>query len=126
MTIWRPLVPSVSSSDDGEAVVVNATDARSWLPVLDRSNDRWIVSPGTSPEAFTVSRFVDAPVFPRAMTTVPDATVWLALVVAVKVANVPMPARAPATPSAPRVSSSFRPVPPKTVLIMAPRTARSR
>jgi len=96
-------------------------DSKTWA-----LHDRWIVSPGTSPEAFTVSRFVDAPVFPRAMTTVPDATVWLALVVAVKVANVPMPARAPATPSAPSVSSSFRPVPPKMVLIMAPRTARWR
>ena len=85
-----------------------------------------MVSPGTRPAAFTVSRFVEAPVFPRAITIVPDATVWLALVVAVKVAKVPMPARAPATPSAPSVSSSFRPVPPKMVLIMAPRTARWR
>src|SRR5689334_21586300 len=105
MTIWSPLVPSVSSSDDGDALVVRAIEARSWLPVLDRSNERWIVSPGTRPVALTVSRLVDAPVLPRAMTTVPDDTDWLALVVDVKVANVPMPARAPATPRAPSVNS---------------------
>src|SRR2546423_13943655 len=109
MTIWRPLVVSVSSSDDGEAVVVRATEARSWLPVFVRSNERWTVSPGTRPEALTVSRLVEAPVLPRAIRTVPAATVLLALVLAVQVARAPVPAQRAPRPSAPRARRPSRP-----------------
>src|SRR5438132_3394841 len=66
-TICSPFVASVSSSEDGEAVVVSVGDpAKSIVPEFERSNARWIVSPGAAPLAFTVRRF--------AGPTVPSAT----------------------------------------------------
>jgi hypothetical protein len=62
-------------------------------------------------EAPTDSRFVDAPVAPSAIVTVPDATDWLADVELVKVAYVPRPAMAEAAPMAATESSSFRDTP---------------
>ena len=53
-----------------------------------RSTLRWIVSPGAMFDAPTVSRLVDAPVAPSAIVTVPDETLWLALVELVNVAKV--------------------------------------
>src|SRR6476646_1375210 len=61
-----------------------------------------MVSPAAMFEAPTVSRFVDAPVAPSAIVTVPEATDWLAEVELVKVAYVPRPAIE---------SSSFRDTP---------------
>lgn len=91
-TICSPFVASVSSALDVVALVVSATDARSTLPLLLSVNERCIVSPGTMFVAFTVRRFVDAPVAPSAIVTVPDDTVCEADVVLVNVANVPRPA----------------------------------
>ena len=102
MTICRPLVASVSSSELGDAVVVSTiADRLSALapPLLMRSTDRWIVSPGTTLDAPTVRRLVDAPVAPSAIETVPEEIVWLAEVELVNVANVPSPAIAAATPT---------------------------
>ncbi len=107
MTICKPFVASVSSSEVGDAVVVSVTDARLWLPEFVRSKLRCIVSPGTIPEAFTVSRFVAAPVAPNAIVTVPEATVWLADVVLVNVAKVPKPAMLAAAPITARESRIF-------------------
>src|SRR4051812_3688446 len=91
-TIWRPFVESVSSRDVGEAVVVRVgAAARSIVPPFERSNARWIVSPGATPVALTVSRLA-APTAPSAIDTVPDETVCVAVVELVKVAKVPRPA----------------------------------
>jgi hypothetical protein len=49
------------------------------------------VSPGATPEAFTFSLFVEAPVAPNAIVTVPVATECDWLVVLVKVAYAPNP-----------------------------------
>jgi hypothetical protein len=101
MTICRPLVMSVSSSELGEAVVLSTIEDRLSavpLPLLMRSTERWIVSPGTTLEAPIVRRFA-APVVPSAIETVPDEIVWLAEVELVNVANVPSPAIAAVTPT---------------------------
>jgi hypothetical protein len=66
--------------------VVSETDARLIVPWLMRSTLRWMVSPAAMFEAPTVSRFVDAPVAPSAIVTVPEPTDWLAEVELVKVA----------------------------------------
>src|SRR2546426_1831380 len=86
MTSCSPLVPSVSNSDEGLAAVVSVTDERSSDPVLERSTLRWIVSPGAMLVALTFSRFVDAPVDPSAMVTVPDEIVCETLADPVNVA----------------------------------------
>ena len=78
MTICRPLVGSVSSSELGDAVVLSTIPERLSAdepPLLTRSTDRWIVSPGTTFDAPTVRRFVDAPVDPSAIETVPEEIV---------------------------------------------------
>ena len=106
-TIWRPFVASVSSKELGLADVVSPRDARFWLPLFDRSNERWIVSPGTRPLALTVRRFVDAPVAPKAIVTVPDVTDCDADVDEVNDANVPSDATAAAAPTTPRDATSF-------------------
>jgi hypothetical protein len=54
-------------------------------------------------------RFVEAPVAPSAIATVPEDTVWLAEVELVKVAKVPRPAMLAVAPRTAIVSSSFRP-----------------
>lgn len=109
MLICRPLVASVSSSELGEAVVVRTIPERlseEPLPLLMRSAARWIVSPGTTLEAPTVSRLA-APVLPRLIETVPDEIVWLAEVELVNVANVPSPAIAATTPTTAKEPSSL-------------------
>src|SRR6478736_2055860 len=111
IAIWRPLVVSVFSSELVVALVVSETEARLIVPWLMRSTLRWMVSPAAMFEAPTVSRLVDAPVAPRPMVTVPDATDWLAEVELVKVAYVPRPAMAAAAPMAAMESSSFRDTP---------------
>src|SRR5690349_20521418 len=99
MTICRPFVPSVSSSDDGEAVVVRVgAPARSIVPVFESWKARWIVSPGAMPVAFTVRRLA-APAAPSAIVTEPLETVCVAVVELVNVANVPSPARLAAAAS---------------------------
>jgi hypothetical protein len=55
-----------------------------------------------------LSLFVEAPVAPSAIVTVPDETVWLADVELVKVANVPRPAMLAAAPSTASDASSLR------------------
>ena len=76
MTSWRPFVVSVSSSELGDAVVVSVVAARSTEPELVRSTVRCIVSPGATSVALRLSRFVEAPVAPRATVTVPVASVF--------------------------------------------------
>src|SRR5262245_15446561 len=66
-----------------------------------------MVSPGAIAFASTLRRFVDAPVAPRAIVTVPELTVWLADVELVKVANVPSPAMLAVAPSTAAVASSL-------------------
>src|SRR5438105_101559 len=56
-------------------------------------------------------RFVEAPVAPSAIVTVPVAIVWLCDVVLVKVAYVPRPAMLAAAPSSATVASSFGVIP---------------
>src|SRR5437660_6716024 len=107
MTICRPATASLSSTEVGLAVVVIAIAARSLPPVLARSNERWIVSPATTPVALTVNRLVDAPVAPNAIVTLADVTDCDADVVDVNVAYVPMPAAAAATPRTTSVQSSL-------------------
>src|SRR6476659_8181061 len=107
MTICRPLVASVSSREDGEAVVVRVgAEARSIDPPFERSNARWIVSPGATPVALTVRRLA-APTAPSATESVPLDTVCVALVELVKVANVPRPAIAAAEARTASDSRSF-------------------
>jgi hypothetical protein len=77
ITIWSPLVASVSRSELGDAVVVRVTEARSSDPEFVRSTLRWSVSPGASPVAPMSSLFVAAPVAPSAIVTVPDEIEWL-------------------------------------------------
>src|SRR5207244_13596838 len=84
-------------------------EARLIVPGLVRSTLRWSVSPGASAVASRLRRFVEAPVAPRAIVTVPEATVWLAEVELVKVAKVPSPAMLAVAPRTAIVSSSFRP-----------------
>src|SRR6266516_5045975 len=74
-----------------------------------RSTLRSIVSPGAIAVASTLRRFVEAPAAPRAIVTVPEATVWLADVELVKVANVPRPAMLAVAPRIAIVRRSFRP-----------------
>jgi hypothetical protein len=107
ITICSPFVASVSSNELVDAVVVSVTDARFCEPEFVRSKLRCIVSPGTIPEALTVSLLVAAPVAPKAMVTVPDATVCEAEVVLVNVAKVPKPAMLAARPTTPNESKSF-------------------
>ncbi len=84
ITISSPLVASVSSLDLGRAEVVRVIAERLWFPVaLLREATRCTVSPGTRPEAATLSRFA-VPDAPRAMFTMPDATMLLAEVLEVK------------------------------------------
>src|SRR6476646_4940154 len=106
MTVWRPLVVSVSSSELVVAEVASVTDAMSSVPLLITSTARSIVSPGASPVAPTERRFAE-PLAPSATTTVPDATVWLADVELVNVANVPRPAIDAAAPSVAVVSRTL-------------------
>jgi len=108
MTICRPLVASVSSSELVVALVVSVIPDRSIEPELMRSTLRWMVSPGAMFDAPTVSRLVAAPVAPSAMVTVPDETLWLALVELVKVANVPRPAMLAAAATIASETSSLR------------------
>src|SRR5947209_16368996 len=105
MTICNPLVGSLSRTLDGEAVVVSDTAERSWSPVTDRSTARCTVSPGTSPDAATESRFA-APDAPSAIDTVPVLTGVLADVVDVNEPNVPSPATAAAAPTADPVAKT--------------------
>src|SRR5436309_5836591 len=67
-----------------------------------------MVSPGTTPVALTERRFVDAPVAPKAIVTVPDVTDCDADVVEVNDANVPSEAMPAAAPTAPSLKSSLR------------------
>ena len=90
------------------ALVASVMDAKSSVPLLITSTLRWIVSPGAIAVALTVSRFVTAPVEPSAITTVPEATVWLADVELVKVANVPSPAMLAAAPRTATEARSLR------------------
>ena len=107
ITICRPLVASVSSRELGEALVVRVTDARSSEPELLRSTLRWIVSPGAIALAPMLSRFVEAPVAPSAIVTVPEEIVWLEDVVLVKVAKVARPAMLAAAPRTAMVAISL-------------------
>ena len=77
---------SVFSSELVVAVVVSVTADRFSEPWLIRSTLRWMVSPAAMFDAPTFSRLVAAPVAPRPIVTVPDATGWLAEVELVKVA----------------------------------------
>ena len=97
--------------------MVNPIVARFSLPVLDRSNARCTVSPGTRPDALTVNRLVAAPVAPNAIVTVPDVTLCDADVVDVNVANVPKPIPA-AAPRAPKDKSTFLDVPPNSFIAL--------
>ena len=83
-------------------------EARSSEPELIRSTLRWSVSPGAIAVAPMLSRFVEAPVAPSAIVTVPEETVWLVEVELVKVAKVPRPAMLAAAPSTARDASSLR------------------
>src|ERR671932_429885 len=97
--IWRPSVVLVSSTEDVVAVVVRLTLFMASVLVLTRSTARLMVSPGTTLVAPTLSRLA-APLAPRAISTFPAVTFWLADVVDVNVAKVPRPAMAPAAPRA--------------------------
>jgi hypothetical protein len=109
MTICSPFVVSVSRTEIVVACVVRVTDARLIVPEFVRSTLRWIVSPGAIAVASILSRFVDAPVAPSAIVTVPEEIVWLAEVELVNVAKVPMPATLAAAPRTAAVRRSFRP-----------------
>ena len=80
------------------AAVVMVTEERSWSPVLARSTGWLMVSPATRPVTGTASGLV-GPAAPRAIFTVPEATVALAAVVDVKVPKVPSPATLAAAPT---------------------------
>jgi hypothetical protein len=99
----------VSSSELGLADVVSVTEARFWLPESIRTTLRWIVSPGTMPDASTFSRFVDAPVDPRAIVTVPEETVCVTPAELVNVAKAPYPAPAAQSRRSARDRKSFCP-----------------
>src|SRR4051794_24971671 len=99
MTICKPLAASVSSFDEVVAVVVRVTEDIAKVPPLVRSKLRCIVSPAAMLLALTLSRLVDAPVAPSTSDRVPDPTVWLAVAVPEKVANVPRPAIDAAEPN---------------------------
>ena len=109
MSIWSPSVTSVSSSELGDAVVVSVTPDRSIVPVFDSVTERCIVSPAATVVALMLSRFVDVSVAPRAITTVPVATLVDADVELVNVANVPSPATADATPTTANDVATFVP-----------------
>ena len=94
--ISSPYVVFVSSSDDVVAVVASVIDARLIEPVFDRSTLRWIVSPGATPVASTLSRFVLAPVEPSAIVTLPVEMLWETLSVLVQVPKAPALAAAAA------------------------------
>jgi hypothetical protein len=96
-TSFKPLVVSVSSRLDGDALVVRSMEPR-LVPDV-RSKARCIVSPGTNPVAATVSRLVTAPVAPKESVTVPDDTGSDADVLDVNVAKVPSATMAAAEPS---------------------------
>ena len=102
ITIWSPFVVSVSSNEEGDAVVVSVTDPTLLVPadpLLVMSTARWIVSPGTRFEAPTVSRFV----VPSVIETVPEVRLCAcALVELVKLANV---ARLATPAAAPRIAT---------------------
>ena len=115
------MVASVSSRELGEALVVRVTDARSSEPELARSTLRWIVSPGATALAPMLSRFVEAPVAPSAIVTVPDEIVWLEDVVLVKVAKVARPAMLAAAPRTAMVAISLF-----AVVVRRPLRARRR
>jgi len=74
ITIWRPSVAFVSSSELVDALVVSVIPERFREPLFDRSKLRCIVSPGATAVASTFSRLVDAPVAPRSIETVPVVT----------------------------------------------------
>jgi hypothetical protein len=109
MTICKPFVASVSSSELGEAVVVSVIEASAIDPAaLLRSTLRWIVSPGAMPLAPMLSLFVEEPVAPSEIEIVPLEIVWLtAGVELVKVAKVPRPAMLAAETRRATESSSF-------------------
>jgi hypothetical protein len=108
--IWRPLVASVVNTLGVDvSAVVSVIEDRFSLPAAFVSlTRRWMVSPGTSPLALTVSRLSLLPAEPSVTDTVPAEMAFEELVLLENVAYVPRPAIAAAAPIAPKDSSSFR------------------
>src|SRR3712207_6277262 len=99
-------------------------------PVLTRSIERLIESPGTKPAA-VIGRVAVLLVFFRSSDRVPEVTVaFSGVVLSVKLPKVPMPATAaaaPMTPREPRTLRAVRPLPAVVAVIAgAPRAVVSR